>query len=615
MNIIFKILLYIKKKSKKISNYYIQKWNDVKTLIKYFRNKKYRLKFYNYLSVQIKKIYNIITNILHNLYHRIKIGISLNKKNREIMLWSSISITILLFCLIIPDILNKPIKSVIEKTNHLNQPDTIIVQTANEIQNDTFLSPIREARGVWMSRFDYTRTLNTQNPDSIKSYISKTFNNFKNANFNMIFFQVRGNGDSFYKSKNEPWSHLLTGELGKDPGWDPLAFAIKTAHDLGLELHAWVNVFPVWRGTSLPKKTNPIQPFLAHPEWLICDSTGNPMQLSNHYVSFSPGIPAVHDYIIKVFTDIIKNYDVDGIHFDYVRYPEGAASKGLSHDPISIKRFKTKTENPQNLDWEDWQREQITTFISKAYDEITLLKPWIKVSAAVLGNYNQSGWSGYSQVFQDARRWSEIGKIDMIIPMIYKGKKEGKYGFSFHTKEWLEKNSIERPVFAGIGVYRLEWNEILDEIDDYRKIGGAGFVMFAASSLNVEKLKSLRNTKFIYPAIVPNYPWKNCNIPLCPKNFQIKEKNNKILLSWDRINTVNYNNSIAQYIIFKSDKPKIDYNIKNILASISAKNNKYTFPMNSLNQENYYSIIAINRIGNESAMSDIISLKTKNPTN
>ncbi|MCK4689947.1 MAG: family 10 glycosylhydrolase, partial [Candidatus Marinimicrobia bacterium] len=111
-----------------------------------------------------------------------------------------------------------------------------------------------------MSRFDYTKTIKTHNPDSIKQYIKDTFSKAKNANLNMIFFQVRGNGDAFYKSNYEPWSNMLTGTLGKDPGWDPLEFATETAHELGLELHAWINTFPAWRGIEDPINTIPIQP-------------------------------------------------------------------------------------------------------------------------------------------------------------------------------------------------------------------------------------------------------------------------------------------------------------------------------------------------------------------
>jgi len=94
--------------------------------------------------------------------------------------------------------------------------------------------PVREARAVWMSRFDYTERFKTHDPDSIRAYIDESFRQIHDANFNMVFFQVRGNADAFYQSKYEPWSILLTGTLGKNPGWDPLEFAIQTAHKYGL---------------------------------------------------------------------------------------------------------------------------------------------------------------------------------------------------------------------------------------------------------------------------------------------------------------------------------------------------------------------------------------------
>ncbi|MCH7939255.1 MAG: family 10 glycosylhydrolase [Candidatus Marinimicrobia bacterium] len=110
----------------------------------------------------------------------------------------------------------------------------------------------KEARAVWLSRFDYCGVSPTHDPDSIQAYITQVVRQAARANFNILFFQVRGSGDAYYQPGLEPWGSLLTGTLGADPGWDPLQFAIEAAQAHGLELHAWVNVYPAWKGTRPP---------------------------------------------------------------------------------------------------------------------------------------------------------------------------------------------------------------------------------------------------------------------------------------------------------------------------------------------------------------------------
>lgn len=465
--------------------------------------------------------------------------------------------------------------------------------------------PARELRAVWMSRFDYAQSSVSHDQDSIRNYISTALKRAHAAHFNTIFFQVRGNADVLYPSRYEPWSSLLTGNLGENPGWDPLKFTVEKAHELGMEVHAWINVFPAWRGTILPPKTKPLHPLLAHPDWLVCDSSGAPMPYSDHYVSFSPGIPAVQDHILKVIAEIVTNYDIDGIHFDYVRYPEGANRLGYSHDRISVARFRNMRENPQNLGWADWQREQVTTFVARAYDLITNLKPYLKVSAAVIGNYKTSNWNGYHVVYQDARRWVEIGKIDWLIPMIYYGRFEGVNAFPVVIKEWKQTLENIRPFFCGIGAYRLDWQEVLEEIDDVRNNKVGGMVLFAISSLDSTKLSQLRELKFRYPALPPQCPWKNTQPPASPTDFQASLVADTLHFRWQ---PPAGSSQIRGFVIYRSKSQQIDYkNGENILSFISGKCNTFSLPVKFFESSYYYTITSIDRFGNESAPS--ISIK------
>lgn len=470
--------------------------------------------------------------------------------------------------------------------------------------------PAREARAVWMSRFDYTERFKTHNPDSIRAYIDESFRQIHDANFNMVFFQIRGNADAFYKSKYEPWSALLTGTLGKNPGWDPLEFAIQTAHRYGLELHAWINAFPAWRGLEDPIRTTPLHPYLTHPEWVVCDSSGKPMPKSDHYVSFSPGIPAVREYIVKVVADIVSKYDVDGIHFDYIRYPEDSPELGYSHDRISVRRFKSPESNPLNLSWDNWQRDQMTVFISKAYDTITSIKPYVKVSASVVGNYRTSVWNGYHVVYQDARRWAEIGKIDMIVPMIYYRRDYRENSFPTVVKEWKETIHKERPVLAGLGVYTVDWDEILLEIDDARNYGLPGLVFFAISSLDSEKLASLKSTKFQYPTLLPTLSWKDTIPPMTPNNFQIAKAEKQIRFSWATPDIPKDLEVTQQYVIYRSKfKPVDTTRGENIFAIVPGIRTEWLIEPQKNIDDFYYTITALDHAKNQSAASPAVRIE------
>ncbi|MDD5540335.1 MAG: family 10 glycosylhydrolase [Candidatus Marinimicrobia bacterium] len=462
--------------------------------------------------------------------------------------------------------------------------------------------PARELRGVWMSRFDYTQPFENHDPEAMKTFIRDSFQKFKQANFNVIFFQVRGNGDAFYNSQYEPWSDLLTGQLGQDPGWDPLNFAIETAHQLGLELHAWINVFPAWRGKIPPPVTKPIHPYLAHPDWLVCDSDGNPMPLSNNYVSFSAGIPAVHDYLIQVVTNIVSRYDIDGIHFDYLRYPDKAQAMDYSHDPISRSRFNSREGNPLKLDWDEWQREQLTQFVAKVYNNVTAIKPEIKVSAAVVGSYKTARWNGYSEVFQDARRWVEIGKIDLVIPMTYYGRNQHHFAFAAALKEWKAALANQRLVFPGLAVFHLDWKEIIEEIHEIRNHQLAGMVMFAASSLDDEKLQSLESTEFKFPAIIPAMNWKDTTLPATPTDFSINKIDAKsIEFTWQISDTLSDKDNIKQYVIYRSLNKPIDLTKgENILAIIPGSQTSYRTEFKLLDRRYHYTITSLNDAYNES---------------
>ncbi len=472
--------------------------------------------------------------------------------------------------------------------------------------------PVKEARGVWLTRYDYCGVSPTHDPDAIRTYIATVIDQAARAHFNLVFFQVRGNGDAYYTPGLEPWGQLLTGTLGEDPGWDPLEFALDQAHRRGLELHAWFNTFPVWRGRNPPPVTAPLSPYLAHPDWLVADSSGVPMPRTDGYISFSPGIPQAQAYIIAVAADIVTRYDVDGIHFDYIRYPDGAPQRGYSHDAPSVAAFASSRGNPFGLDWDDWQREQVTGFMVRAYNAVTAVRPTVKVSAATLGSYRDTGWNAYHATFQDPRRWSELGKVDFITPMLYWPRDHPTQPFTLRSLEWRDHFTLDRYVFPGIGSYRyagagedLPWDEALGQIDDLRDAALPGMSFFEARSLQ-EHWDDLARTRFRRPANIPAMTWKDDLPPQPPTHLKVKLQDRSATLTW----VPPEDDDVERYNIYLSpDLPLDTGDSRNLRIVTIGPRLVWTLELAGRDLKAYVAVSALDAAWNESGLSEAVKIR------
>ena len=464
----------------------------------------------------------------------------------------------------------------------------------------------REARGVWLSRFEYTGERARFTPEQAQERIRTVLERARKARFNMVFFQARGNGDAFYKSGLEPWSDLLTGTLGQDPGWDPLQYAIDIAHRQGLELHVWINTFPAWRGVKPPTESTPRQIYLEHPNWLVADSQGVPMPLADHYVSLSPGVPAARQHILDVVMDIVEHYDVDGVHFDYIRYPEGGTIRGYSHDSISVARFNSVEGNPYQLSWDAWQREQVNQFVFDVYNRTTARKPWVKVSAAVIGKYEGTGWTAYDAAYQDPRRWMELGKMDFIVPMVYWEREHPTHPFVPLIQQWADRVAYGRYVLPGVLVgleRRYGWSELAAEVDEVRKLGLPGVVYFSASGLD-DAWENLGVQEFPYWSLVPPMPWKDMHTPPPPEQLSVQWEGEYVKLQWQAP-------AIPEplaFVVYRSETGRIDVNdVKEIVFVTGRDTTSYTDARPPARQV-VYAVSAVNRNGNESPVTKSVAV-------
>lgn len=361
-----------------------------------------------------------------------------------------------------------------------------------DTDTDTDLPPDDgELRGVWVDRWTFSSA------DDVRAIMR----NSAAAGFNTVYFQVRGNADAYYQSSYEPWAKGLSGTLGRDPGWDPLAVAIEEGHAQGLAVHAYVNAFPFWAGTTPPAESTPRHAYLAHPEWLVADTNGTPMALNSSYVWMSPGNTEVQERLADVARDITDRYDVDGIHLDLVRYP-GAQ---YSHDDVSEGRY-------DGSGWEDWQRAQVIEAVAGVY----AVSP-VPVTAAVWGVHtNRWGWSGVSEgwadYYQDSHGMLAQGALDAIMPMVYwpvTATPGDRLDFATLVADHVA-NANGRHVYAGITA-EMDGGEdaVLACIEAARANGARGVVLFDYQLLLDEGyLFDLATGPFAEPKDPPRLDWR-----------------------------------------------------------------------------------------------------------
>ena len=446
--------------------------------------------------------------------------------------------------------------------------------------------PKREVRAVWIattSGLDWPRSAN---PDEQRRSLRAIIERISKARLNTLFFQVRGRGDALYRSPFEPWAAPLTGTPGRDPGWDPLEFAIGEAHKRGLELHAWFNTFKVKSGPGPLPQTVPPHVLEAHPEWV--------KQYKEEWW-MDPAIPGVRDYLLRLVMDLVRKYDLDGIQFDFIRYP------GIDYDDDDSYRRYGKTAGRA-----EWRRENITEFIRTAYDSISSVKPMMKVGSTPIGIYQNiggsNGWEGRNSVFQDSRAWLKERKHDYLAPQIYWdiGVSEMDPDFSSLVADW-QANCYGRQIYVGVGAYKPHvLKEIFREIDVVRSNRCAGVSFFRYE--NVADVRVFGG-RFRTLANIPPMAWKDSIPPEPPANLTVTEMaHGNFLLTWNPPDVASDGDTARYYDVYRSTKEPVDIEDPDNLTFITASStNAY---LDIIGQPKavkyYYTITALDKGHNES---------------
>lgn len=307
----------------------------------------------------------------------------------------------------------------------------------------------RELRGVWVATvfgLDFPSRAGLSESEA-RAELVAIFDLMSSLHFNAAFFQVRPESDAMYRSELEPWSRFLTGTQGTDPGYDPLAIAIEEAHARGIELHAWINPYRA-KATSTSTAVAP-HPTITMPQHAVTYGES---------VVMDPGASEVRDHVVSVIRDIVRRYDVDGIHFDDYFYPYPVTGETFDDGDT----FAAYQAGGGMLSRDDWRRENVHLLVSAVASMIASEKPWVRFGISPFGIYRPgmpegiTGLDAYSAIYCDSLRWLTEGWIDYVAPQLYWPTTQTAQAYGALIAWWADRAfENDRYVFAGNALSRL----------------------------------------------------------------------------------------------------------------------------------------------------------------
>ena len=468
-------------------------------------------------------------------------------------------------------------------------------------------APKREIRSVWLSTvwgLDWPSTTvpaatgaNEATREAArnaqKSGLISILDKMKAANFNTVFFQVRGMCDAFYNSQCEPWSQYLSSARGADPGWDPLAYIIEEAHKRGIEVHAWLN--PYRYSTSAESHGNlPNDYSNVHPGWLL--------DYGKYTKILNPGLPDVRQRITDVVADIINKYDVDGIVFDDYFYVEGIT------DAMDEQQYQLY--NPKGLIRGDWRRENVNQMIKDVQARINSIKTYVTfgvspagVAASDTAVANKYGvdpcpegddWQ-YDGIYSDPLAWLYNNTIDYISPQLYWAINHATNDYSKISPWWAKVSNFFGRHFYSSNTSGFSSTELINEININRNAdlsGTTGSVYFRTNNIPQATFPAFKAGPYKSQALRAAYGWKVAPLQNLVDNLTLSGQN----LSWDYTdNSVRY----SVYAIPKANRNDADaFTGPNYLLGISYTK-KYTLPAGVNNATHDIAVAVYDRFGNE----------------
>lgn len=443
-------------------------------------------------------------------------------------------------------------------------------------------NPKYEVRAVWLTTiggidWPHSYAQSERSAEKQKEELRAILDRLQKANINTVLLQTRIRATTIYPSQYEPWDGCLSGFPGKSPGYDALRFAIDECHKRGMEVHAWVVTIPVgkWNSYGCRQLRKRFPRLIKR-----IDQDGY----------MDPEATQTGCYLAEMCREIVQRYDVDGIHLDYIRYPE-------------TWKFRIG---------KDQARGNITRIVEKIHQAVKKEKPWVKMSCSPIGKFDDlsrywsHGWNAYTKVAQDAQAWLKDGLMDELFPMMYF---RGDQFFPFAI-DWKE-HSYGKIIAPGLGIYFLDpkegkWNisDITSELYHLRNIG-EGHAFFRNKFLldNHQGVYDFVTAHFNrYPALVPPMTWESNKRPLQPVTLCIEENEGTTTLRWD--NSLQYEDGTAIKTptiynnVYASKEYPVDvHDARNLILTRTTKRQLTT---RTGYTPTYYAVTTTDGFGNES---------------
>ena len=443
-------------------------------------------------------------------------------------------------------------------------------------------NPKYEVRAVWLTTiggidWPHSYAQSERSAEKQKEELRAILDRLQKANINTVLLQTRIRATTIYPSQYEPWDGCLSGFPGKSPGYDALQFAIDECHKRGMEVHAWVVTIPVGKWNSygcrqLRKRFPRLIKRIGQDGYMDPEATQTGC------------------YLAEMCREIVQRYDVDGIHLDYIRYPE-------------TWKFRIG---------KDQARGNITRIVEKIHQAVKKEKPWVKMSCSPIGKFDDlsrywsHGWNAYTKVAQDAQAWLKDGLMDELFPMMYF---RGDQFFPFAI-DWKE-HSYGKIIAPGLGIYFLDpkegkWNisDITSELYHLRNIG-EGHAFFRNKFLldNHQGVYDFVTAHFNrYPALVPPMTWESNKRPQQPVTLCIEENEGTTTLRWD--NSQQYEDgtaiktpSIYNNVYASKEYPVDVHDARNLILTRTTRRQLTT---RTGNTPTYYAVTTTDGFGNES---------------
>ena len=474
----------------------------------------------------------------------------------------------------------------------------LLIATAAQAQ------PKREFRGAWI------QCVNGQflglGTEKMQQTLSYQLDELQKMGANAIVFQVRPECDALYESKIEPWSRFLTGRQGQAPSpyWDPLQWMVDQCHKRGMELHAWINPYRAKTKTTTELAANHVAS--QHPQWCFA---------YDNQIILNPGVAENREYICSVVGDILRRYDVDGLHIDDYFYPYPVAGENIPDAEL----FRQNSNGISDIG--DWRRYNVNRFVEQLHDTIVAVKPWVKFGVSPFGIYRNlknapigsdtNGLQNYDDLYADVLMWVNNGWVDYCVPQLYWqiGHSAADY------KEligWWNRHCGKRPLIIGEDVERTVKFRDPDNANTHQlaakmRLHGdnpnvCGTMLWYAKAAvdNVGNYASLlKKYYWRFPALQPEMRFISHREPRKVKKLKPVWTSDGYMLFWTAPKAKSWDTEATQYVVYrfeKGEKMNLE-NSSNIVAIVSSE--FYKLPYGDGKDRYTYVVTPLNRIHNE----------------